>query len=155
MGPCPKFAEICKPDQARARRLAGRLSPSPKISGPDPTLVLTNLHSTPHLEVFYEMLLRLEMVSNLGLELLNTKLWHFLFLEHLLQPLVTTKIHSAVFDMEHISTQKDKCQLGNTFERKYLLDHYKIFHLVLHKPLQLKVLDQRQVFVLDPEKNEC
>ena len=38
MGPSPKFAEICKPDQARARRLAGRLSPSPKISGPDPTL---------------------------------------------------------------------------------------------------------------------
>ena len=37
--PSPNISHLSKPDKARARTFGKTVSPSPKISGPDPTLV--------------------------------------------------------------------------------------------------------------------
>ena len=37
--PSPNISHLTKPDKARARTFGKTVSPSPKISGPDPTLV--------------------------------------------------------------------------------------------------------------------
>ena len=39
--PSPNISHLTKPDKARARTFGKPVSPSPKISGPDPTLVRT------------------------------------------------------------------------------------------------------------------
>ena len=41
--PSPKISHFTKPDKARARTFGKPVSPSPKISGPDPTLVFSLL----------------------------------------------------------------------------------------------------------------